>query len=168
MASSRSLIPAFAIVGEGLAERVFLEHLKSLYAPRGCGVTYKIIEASGKGGRGVLDYAISRTHGFDYDEVYVLLDTDTDWDDVQRERARENNIRVVESDPCIEFWLLAIHGNVKRGTKHKNEFQRRFGGPADRKEVIQRHFSQANLNQAYARVAPLKQLMDFFLKRKVE
>lgn len=161
MAFSRSLIPAFAIVGEGRAERVFLEHLKSLYAPRGCGVTYKIIEASGKGGRGVLDYTISRTHGLGYDEVYALLDTDTDWDDEQRARARKNKIHVIESEPCIEAWLLAVYNdNAKRtSAKHKAEFERRFGGPSTDRRIFERHFSRQILDEARDRVLPLNKLL---------
>gem|GEM_PF-2578925 len=43
--ASRTLL----IVGEGRHEEAFLNHLKQLYVPRGCGLSVTIKNARGKG-----------------------------------------------------------------------------------------------------------------------
>ena len=43
------------VVGEGHSEVAFLRHLKSLYAPRSCGVAVNISNAHGKGPAHVID-----------------------------------------------------------------------------------------------------------------
>ncbi|MFO1225492.1 hypothetical protein [Roseateles sp.] len=95
------------IVGEGLAEEVFLSHLKHLVAQRGQ-QSIAVKSAKGKGGRHVLDVALRQWRVADYDRVAVLLDTDTDWDDAQRARARKAKVEVFESSPCLEAMLLSI------------------------------------------------------------
>jgi hypothetical protein len=61
-------------VGEGKSEMVLLTHICELYLPRGCGTTLKVQGNIGKGGRGVLTYAIRVSAGLDYDRRIVLLD----------------------------------------------------------------------------------------------
>ncbi|WP_348753881.1 hypothetical protein [uncultured Aquincola sp.] len=84
MAPRASRVPVRAqrrtvlLVGEGLAEQVFLGHLRALYVARGSkSVTVK--NAKGKGGAHVLDYPVRQARQADYDEVAAVLDTDTQW-----------------------------------------------------------------------------------------
>lgn len=149
-------------VGEGKAEAAFLEHVKAVYMPRGCGVSLKVKPALGKGGKGVLDYAERQCAGLDYDVRIVLLDTDVDWNDGQRRRARQLGFVVVESTPCLEAWLLAIHRDHRPriSAHHKREFEARFGHPAHQPAVYARHFSRPLLEAERHRVAPLGLLLD--------
>lgn len=129
------------LVGEGFAEENFLKHLKALYSERGQkSITIK--NAKGKGGRAVLEYARRQRRVAEYDHVATLLDTDTDWTDVQRKQARESAIEVFESSPCFEAWLLNVAGRVPphETSQCKRDFERAFGAPAHIDGVFTRHF----------------------------
>ncbi len=132
MARARAVVRVILAVGEGKAECVLLHQIKALYVGRGLGFTVKVLGGYGKGGKGVIDYAIARTRDIEYDALIALLDTDADWDDAQRTRANVNGIVVVESAPCLEAWLLDIHrlSGERKSAAHKAEFERCFGGPA--------------------------------------
>lgn len=150
------------MVGEGLAEQVFLNHLKALYVVRGHKqVTVK--NAKGKGGAKVLDYTRRQCQVADYDCRLALLDTDTDWDDTQRRNARAWGIEVVEASPCLEPLLLRIAGiKLPQRARHpKSVFLKRFGSPAHAPDVYERHFPQSLLEGARTRVPELDQLIRF-------
>jgi RloB-like protein len=155
-----ALVAALA-VGEGKAEMLFLSHIKALYLPRGCGTTLKITGGLGKGGKGVLDYAISISSNADYDKRILLLDTDTDWDDAHRARARREGLDVVESEPCLEAWLLAIHGEERtfNSDQYKREFEKRFAMSAHDERVYLAHFPKSLLDGKRAHVAALNSLL---------
>ncbi len=158
----RSLAQVAALaVGEGKAELALLQHIKALYLPRGCGFTLKIQGGFGKGGKGVIDYAQRISAGADYDLRIVLLDTDAAWDAQQRARAAALSLQVVESQPCLEAWLLAIHGERKEhaSADYKREFLRRFGRPAHDERVYPEHFSREQLEAARGHVATLQRLL---------
>jgi len=149
-------------VGEGKSEVLLLNHVKQLYLPRKCGITLKVVDGLGKGGSAVLTRTIRVSAGLDFNRKIALLDTDTDWDATQRERAREGEIEVVESTPCLEAWLLAIHGvnPVLSSQGFKEEFARRFGARADDPKAYERHFARERLDGARATVPPLDQLLN--------
>jgi hypothetical protein len=127
----RFIVRAALAVGEGDSERVFLEHVKRLYLPRGCGLSLKILAGFGKGGKGVLDYALGQFQE-GHDVRIVMLDTDADWNDAQRARARKARVTVIECNPCLEAVLLSIHRRPgeRDSAGHKSEFERSFGMPA--------------------------------------
>jgi hypothetical protein len=148
-------------VGEGKAELVLLNHIKELYLQRGCGTTLKVRGGFGKGGKGVIDYAMAVSSGADYTRRIVLLDTDAGWDDVQRARARQANLDVVESNPCLEAWLLAIHGDQRERNSGecKREFKRRFGVEAHDMKVYTTEFTRERLETARRKVPALERLL---------
>jgi hypothetical protein len=150
------------VVGEGLAEATFLKHLKSLYLVRGqASLTVK--NAKGKGGRQVLEFTLRQRRAADYDRMATLLDTDADWDDAQRARARKEKVTVFESSPCIEALLLRVAGHSvpPTSTLCKQAFAQRFGAPAHRQEVYDRHFTVGVLNEAKDRVPLLDALVKY-------
>jgi RloB-like protein len=155
-----ALVAALA-VGEGKAEMLFLSHIKALYLPRGCGTTLKITGGLGKGGKGVLDYAISISANADYDKRILLLDTDVDWNHAERARAKREGFDVVESEPCLEAWLLAIHGEQRtlNTDQCKREFEKRFGMKTHDERVYPAHFPKSLLDEKRARVASLNSLL---------
>ena len=94
--------------------------------------------ANGKGGAGVLRYAIAQRNGNKaVARTIALLDTDTDWNDQQRAIARRNAIIVVECSSCLEAVLLAAAGQAGERTtaEHKAMFLQRTGAPAHEPDV---------------------------------
>lgn len=112
------------LVGEGETDVAFLTHVKSLCAPRGCGLQVKVICAHGKGARHVVDVAKRHGDHAAYDTVAALLDTDTDWTEGVRARARSFGIRLLLSDPRIEAMLLRAlgHKTGNGGADQKRRF----------------------------------------------
>jgi RloB-like protein len=154
-------VVAALAVGEGKAEVLFLSHIKALYLPRGCGTTLKIAGGLGKGGKGVLDYAISISANAEYDKRILLLDTDTDWNNAERARAKENRFDVVESTPCFEAWLLAVHGEQRtlNSDECKRAFEKRFAMKAHDERVYETHFSKHLLDEKRLHVTALNNLL---------
>jgi len=151
-------------VGEGKAEMAVLQHLKHLYLPRDCGVALKIRGGIGKGGRGVLEHTIRISAGVDYDRRIAVLDTDTDWDAEERARATDEEIIVIESKPCLEAWLLAVHGIRPQlpTADLKRRFSKEFGRPAHDPTVYPQHFPRERLDGARGTVPELDKLLRAF------
>ena len=151
------------MVGEGFADCDFLRHLKTLYVGRSSNKTVTIKNARGKGGRHVLKTALDEVKhkGAAYDVVAVLLDTDTDWDDALRAKARKSKVTVFESTPCLEAELLRIadHRAPEVSAQCKREFAQRFGHEAHDPDVWPEHFQKALLDQAKNRVPVLANLL---------
>lgn len=169
MAPRASRVPVRAqrrtvlLVGEGLAEQVFLGHLRALYVARGSkSVTVK--NAKGKGGAHVLDCAVRQARQADYDEVAAVLDTDTQWGERERTHARQKKVRVFEATPCLEALLLQIvQAGVPVGDAAalKRQFEQRLGAAAHEPRVYERHFSRGVLDAAAQRLPLLAALIDF-------
>ena len=157
----RSIKRTLRIVGEGYAEQYFLEHLRATYLRRTGSISLKITNARGKGGKAVLDHALRPQIRAGFDSIAVLVDTDQDWNDAQRCRAKNNGIVVLESDPCLERVLLEIHGTVVTGSSRqlKREFNTRFGLDAHDVRVYQERFKKATIDLARKRIAMLDQLL---------
>jgi hypothetical protein len=149
------------IVCEGYAEEYFLKHVRSLYLARSGDVALTVKNARGKGGRAVLNHALSPRFRGHFDVMAILIDTDQDWGDAERARAKAGEVVVLESTPCLEAWLLAVNGHASRGNSAhcKREFERRFGAEAHEAEVYVRHFNRAVLDAARSRVRVLEQLL---------
>lgn len=148
------------IVGEGLAEEVFLRHLKRLYVERGRkAITIK--NAKGKGGGHVIAYTSGQRKAADYDEVAALLDTDADWDDERRASARRQRILVFEATPCLEALLLDVAGRkVPAGTTAcKRAFREHFGQEAHEARVYEQHLPRGVLDAARLRTEWLDRLI---------
>ena len=121
------------IVGEGLHEERFLQHVKALYVSRGCGLTMTIKNARGKGARHVVDWTARQAANSAYDAVAALLDTDTDWSPAVAEIARKKRIKVLKSEPCLEALLLRVLGQSPAGDRDslKPQLGTLIGDPAD-------------------------------------
>jgi hypothetical protein len=149
------------IVGEGASEVTLLKHVRSLYLSRTGNIAVTVSNARGGGGRGVLRYALSPRTRNGFDEMAMLFDTDTDWDDELRQHAVKKGVRLLESEPCLEAWLLQIHGYATDGAAVtlKREFANRFGGDASDQRVYERHFQRQVLDRSRAAVPTLAQLL---------
>lgn len=165
---TRTVKEALLIVGEGDADIAFVRFVKRMFADS-LGRSVQEHNAKGKGGRNVLETALRRANNNRaYDKVVLLLDTDTDWDDECRAKVRRSRIGtrrkldVIESDPCLEAWLLKILGVDTVGdTRHmKREFKRQTGYEAHEPDWMEKHLSSCLLNQARGRVSQLAELMN--------
>ncbi|MGC4365831.1 hypothetical protein [Hydrogenophaga sp. R2] len=150
------------LVGEGLAEQAFLNHIKSIYVVRGS-KQVSVKTAKGKGGAHVLEHTHRQSLQAAYDQVGALLDTDTDWGDLQRQRARRLGIEIFEATPCLEALLLHTAGLPPPATTPhcKRQFHQRFGCEAHAAELFGQHFSRPLLDSARLRVGTLERLIRF-------
>lgn len=163
----RAVRETLLIVGEGDADIAFVRYVKRTYS-NALGRSVQEINAHGKGGKHVFDTARRRANNRDHDKVVLLLDTDTDWDDADRAKARRSRIGkrgrldVIESDPCLEAWLLKILGVETEGdTRHmKREFKACTGCEAHDPDWMVRLLTREILDQARERVPQLAALMN--------
>jgi hypothetical protein len=130
------------IVGEGYDEVAFLNHLKQLYVPRGCGLSVTIKNARGKGALHVIDWTAGQAAIAKYDVVAALLDTDTDWDDKTEKLARTRKIQVLKSEPCFEAMMLRLIGKTPTGEAHalKKQFAPFVNSDATLRDHYAQHF----------------------------
>lgn len=157
----RSVRQTLLVVGEGYAEVGFIKHVKGVY---GASVGRSVQEANahGKGGKHVLDVAMRRMSNRDYDKVILLLDTDTDWDDADRQKARKERIGVIESVPCLEAWLLQILGVKVDGStrEYKQAFHNHVGCDAHESRYLDKYFAKEVLDRARNTVPQLADLLN--------
>ena len=104
------------LVGEGYAEVAFIEHLKTLYVSRGCGLALTVKNARGKGALHVVDVAIRQSRNAAFDVRAVLLDTDTDWNEKTQAMARKAKVQVggLSSLPGGDVACTARRDGVKQ------------------------------------------------------
>jgi hypothetical protein len=153
------------IVGEGDAEVVFLKYLKDLYVARGSGVAVTIKNAHGKGALHVVDFAIRQSKSVQYDQVAALLDTDTDWTDAAKKKAKQGKVHVLPCNPCLEALLLSLKDELTVGRttgQLKGLFERRFGGSASDVDW-HRHLSLDAVNAKRAIQPVVNQLVHLLL-----
>jgi hypothetical protein len=158
--ASRTLL----IVGEGDTEVAFLTHVKSLYAPRHCGLAVKVRNARGKGPANVLRTVIRNSRDQAFTLRAALLDTDLQWTQETRELAARQRITLVGSTPCLEGMLLDVLGQLVPGNSSdcKRTFGQCFAGEPLRSEDYAGPFSREVLERARGRVAALMQLLELF------
>lgn len=154
------------IVCEGDAEIAIARFVKRTYTDA-LGRSVQEINAHGKGGKHVLDTALRRArNNREYDKVVLMLDTDTDWDEADRAKARKTKagkhpVSVIEGAPCLEAWLLKILGVETEGdTEHmKQKFKAHTGVKAHEVNWTE-WLDRDALNQARNRVDQLAELMN--------
>ena len=153
------------IVGEGWHEAAFLNHIKQLYAPRGCGTTVTIKNAKGKGAKHVVKYAISQTRNTEYDRLSAMLDTDTDWDAGVARLARVNDIRLLKSEPCFDALMLRVLGMRPRGMTGdalKKELRPYLADEPTVRQAYEVKFTREVLEAARSREPTINELLKIF------
>lgn len=149
------------IVGEGDTEKAFLDHLKSHYVIRGCGVSVTTRNAHGKGPENVVGVAIRHAKGADYTIVAVLMDTDLPWSSALRKLARTNKICLIGANPCCDGLLLRILGEYvpAESPQCKTKLLERMGSKPVVPDVYRRDFTKALLDGQRGAVGPLDKLL---------
>jgi hypothetical protein len=158
---ARQVIPTMLIVGEGYAEVALLQHLKTLYVPRGSGLALTLDNARGKGAKNVVDTAARKKRVYAYDHVWVLLDTDQDYDERLVSDAKSKRIHIAACRPCLEAELLRIKGIEPIGlsTQIKQQFERRFEMPAHRAALYPAQYGLEVLGSQRGDVSPIGALI---------
>ncbi|OGS94811.1 MAG: hypothetical protein A3G79_01495 [Gallionellales bacterium RIFCSPLOWO2_12_FULL_57_18] len=152
------------IVGEGRHEEAFLNHLKQLYVPRGCGLSVTIKNARGKGALHVIKWTAGQIANADYDTVASLLDTDTGWDAKTEKLARIKKIQVLKSEPCFEAMLLRLIGKPAIGDAHalKKQFAPFVNNDATQREHYAQYFGSECLNAGRGKEPAIDALLKLF------
>lgn len=135
------------IVGEGADEVAFLNHVKQLYVPRGCGLSVKIKNAQGKGAKHVVEWTARQMAIADYDKVAALLDTDVDWSSAVEKLAKRKKIQVLTSEPCFEALMLRVLEENPNGNASamKKQFAPFVNNDATQSQNYANHFSPERL-----------------------
>lgn len=149
------------IVGEGDTEKAFLDHLRTHYVTRGCGVSVTTRNAHGKGPENVVDVAIRHARGADYTIVAVLMDTDLPWTPALRKLAQTKKICLIGASPCCDGLLLGILGDPVPDSSDlcKAKLFQRLGRKPVVKEAYANDFTKALLDGRRAAVRPLDKLL---------
>lgn len=152
------------IVGEGRHEEAFLNHLKSLYVTRGCGLSVTIKNARGKGALHVIDWTAKQIANADYDVVAALLDTDTDWNVKTEKLAKTRKIQVLKSEPCLEAMMLRLIGESVTGDANvlKRQFAPFVNNDATKHDHYALHFGSACLLAGRVREPTIDTLLKLF------
>lgn len=151
------------IVGEGYCEVAFLTHIRQFPGVRGLGVQITIKNAHGKGAAHVVETAARLMANFGFDQVAVLLDTDTDWNDDVARRADGKGIQVLASEPCFEAVMLRVLGEKPKGQKNlKRQYFEHVGNDGTRTGDYQRHFQLEFLQAARQRETIIHMLLLLF------
>lgn len=158
--ASRTLL----LVGEGETEVAFLTHVKGAYAPRGCGLSVRVLNARGKGPENVVETVIRHCANRSYDLRAALLDTDLPWSADIHRKAASKRITLVGSKPCVEGFLLDVLGRTapQRSAECKRSFRACFVGNPLRAPDYNAQFSRPVLDAARSRVVTLRQLLELF------
>lgn len=119
---------------EGADEKGFLDHVRRLLTPRGCGLAVTIKNAHGKGAANVLQTAIieKRRANTAYDRWGVFFDTDTEDDNSRKlaRKAEQSEIVLLRSEPNLEALLIALHKRTPDSDTlaHKKQLAEILGG----------------------------------------
>jgi len=160
----KTVVRTVLIVGEGYDEVAFLNHLKSVFHVRECGVTIKIMNARGKGAKGVVEWTARQAAIASYDKVMAMFDTDTDWNNSVAKYALDRDIELLKSEPCFEAMLLRTlgkpaTGNAKTLKKKLSEF---VSNDSTSQKNYETHFDSRRLEDSCKGEATIRRLLDIF------
>ena len=119
------------VYGEGSTEKAFLKYLKDVYCERYSGISIKIKDGKGGSPEDIIDKTIRNKDSGDYRSTFIFLDIDKKWSDKFKKKAKDNDIELIGSKPCIEgFFLLILNSKfditVKSSSQCKKEFEKKY------------------------------------------
>lgn len=153
MAKVRKIkLATLLIVGEGLHEKAFLQHMKLIYDGQN-NQTIKVDAASGGSPIEIIDEAIRKYNHADYDKKIILLDTDVTIRQQDRDKARKKNIELIISSPiCLEGMLLEVLGHrvpeLSSATDCKKRLHPLLSGTPTKPSSYAQIFPKAVLDEA--------------------
>jgi hypothetical protein len=135
-------------VGEGPADKAFLNHLKELYSHNtGQKVT---VEAEDGGSPDVMVYNVIKKHQHQaFDRKILLLDEDVPVSDSAISRAQKGKLELIFSTPvCLEGMLLDVLGQHFPPGNAKLPYIRSYQDLSPEKNLIRNYFLSRSLIKA--------------------
>jgi len=155
------------VFGEGLEDKSWLKHLRSLYA-RDVGVYSKVDCGAGGSPRDIVEAAKRKASGC---KVIVVIDGDKpqqEYTEMQRVLDDSTNVQVIIIKPCTEALLLAILSDGKwpnlSASKCKSEFERKHIDRKKRREqeAYAKLFNKDLLDGMRKKIPDLDKLISIF------
>ncbi|KKA43467.1 RloB domain-containing protein [Salinivibrio sp. KP-1] len=147
--SRRVSVTSLLIVGEGVHDRAFLNHMKGLYDDRHNGQTIKV-ESSDGGSPGNIIRAACKQKEAAYDRRFVLMDGDVEITEKDWSSAKKHGIEIIISNPvCLEGMLLSVLGERAGvdGSQCKAKLKPYLGGPPTNKASYEKSFPKPVLDE---------------------
>lgn len=144
----RKVRKTLLLVGEGHAEKAFLNYLKSLYSIRDINVD--VVNARGKGPDHILNHSLKCQKYSPRDLVGVLLDTDLAWPEKLVKEANNKGFQLMGAIPCIDGLILEILKEKKPESSKlcKEKLAEILPGPNTDKDTYEKVFNKEILDQA--------------------
>ena len=160
----RSIRRTILIVAEGEREFAVAEHLRSIALTLGRGHSLTVVNAQQRGASNAVETAVSLFRNMAFDVAVVMVDATSEITAAIRAKARTRKVTLLESAPCLEAWLLQVHGHSYDATFKGNRarFKATFGGHVFEDGLLQRHFDMPTLVEARRRIRTLDLLMSSF------
>ena len=137
------------VVGEGIHDRAFINHMKDCYDGRQTGQQIKVESSDGGSPRDILNSA-RKSKEIDYERRFVLMDDDVPITQQDYAYAKKHNIEIILSQPvCLEGMLLDIL-EIKPGSNGdacKAKLRPFLGGNPTLKSSYQKSFGKDILDQ---------------------
>lgn len=142
-------LASLLVVGEGIHDKAFLNHMKDCYDDRETGQVIKVKSSDGGSPRNIIMSAKKNKEAA-YDKRYVLMDSDVPIPQQDWEYAKKHKIEVILSTPvCLEGMLLEVIG-IKAGDcgdSCKAKLQPYLGGCPTLKTSYQKSFPKQVLDK---------------------
>ena len=162
------------IVGEGLHEYVFIQHLRSIIIPIS---SISITPKRGNGGSPVDIVYIAVKDVGSYDIRVVILDNYRPEAEMQAAEAEaaQSAVFLIKNKPCLEALLLAMLEKGKDYSNHsevqcKKIFQAKYIPEGRRSELLhyKKHFPLKLLDQRRKDIAVLERIMRLLEKGEID
>ena len=150
------------IVGEGIYDKAFLDHMKSIYDTRD--TNQKVTIKPGDGGSpGDVIHTVIKERHVQYSRRCILIDSDIPLNDEDKNKIRKHKIIVIQSKPlCLEGMLLDILDQSPPCSSQecKKVLHPQLSGPPSRKESYQQLFTKQVLDRSTKeQIIKLKKLL---------
>ena len=138
------------VVGEGPHDKAFLKHMQNIYDRRDSDQKVTLDSADGGSPRDIIKTVISKYRNAEFDQVFILLDSDVTITQQDRDLARKKKIVLLESTPiCLEGMLLEVLGMQvpSSNTACKNRLHPKLAGHPARPEAYELLFNKPVLDE---------------------
>ncbi len=162
----RPILKTKLAYGEGPTEEALMRYINSKYAKKN--ETRIVITNGGGGGpHSVIDHAIRQVKAFDFNEKFILLDSDMPISEKYQAKIKQYDFRVYFSSPCLEGLLLTILGHNISGYSSdmcKKVFHTQFLSKKDKliHHKYEQHFPLHLLEAEKSRIELLSKLIQEF------
>lgn len=155
------------MVGEGVVDKAFIDHMRSLYVKTVA--NFSVVSDSADGGSplGMINYLIRKTRHVQYDQKVLLLDSDIAITDEVKKAAKRGEVQLVLSKPiCLEGMLLDVLNTTNipdTAVRCKKQLHPMLNGSPVNKCSYQPLFAKAVLDTTH--VKTIQRLIQYLTNR---